>query len=263
MSGSVTPDSVSFNRAADYYDDTRRREPATMSRIVDLLVENLAGRGQCLEVGVGTGRLALPLATAGIEMAGVDISEQMLSKLIENAGGRPPFQLAVADARALPFPDGWFGATLISHVLQLVADWQQVVTELVRVVGTGGVVIVDLGWRRGLRLELQQRFADEVGLERIDIGLDPKRVADLDREFARHGAVLRELPRVVETRDARVGDLVDRLEAGVVPVTWSVDEVTRRKAAAAVRTWARQRYGSLDRPRAIETIIAMRAYDVR
>lgn len=254
--------SVSFDRAAEYYDETRSRTSATMEALVDLLVAELAGRGQCLEVGVGTGRIALPLARAGVQMAGVDIAPEMLARLAEKAGGRAPFPVAIADATALPFPDDWFGAALVSHVLQLVPNWPSAVAELVRVVTPGGVVVIDLGWRRGIRRELQGRFAAEAGLRSIDVGLDPERVADLDAEFAAFGAELRELPQIVETGAAPLAELLNRMAAGQIPVTWPVEEHRRRAAAAAVANWAERRFGPLDEPRPLETIVAMRAYDV-
>ncbi len=66
-----------------------------MSRLTDLLARELRGRQPCLEVGVGTGRLALPLRERGIAMVGADSSGAMLRQLVANAGGdqeMPPLQ---------------------------------------------------------------------------------------------------------------------------------------------------------------------------
>src|SRR5436190_12229475 len=53
---------------------------------VELLAE-LAGDGPALELAIGTGRLALPLARRGIEMHGIDASEVMVAKLRDKPGG--------------------------------------------------------------------------------------------------------------------------------------------------------------------------------
>src|SRR5712664_837867 len=90
--------SVNFDRAAGFYDQSRRQSPSVDAETAALLCQELAGRGRCLEIGVGTGRIGLPLHNAGIEMAGVDISPLMVQRLVEKAGGRPPFPLALADA---------------------------------------------------------------------------------------------------------------------------------------------------------------------
>ena len=53
---------------------------------VEALAE-LAGSGPVLELAVGTGRVALPLAERGLEVHGIDISEAMVAKLREKPGG--------------------------------------------------------------------------------------------------------------------------------------------------------------------------------
>jgi SAM-dependent methyltransferase len=60
--------------AADMFD------PDVVDPIVDFLVE-LAGDGSALELGIGTGRIALPLAQRGIRVHGIDLSEAMVSRL--------------------------------------------------------------------------------------------------------------------------------------------------------------------------------------
>src|SRR6266540_871990 len=53
---------------------------------VETLAE-LAGSGPVLELAIGTGRLALPLAERGLEVHGIDASEAMVAKLREKPGG--------------------------------------------------------------------------------------------------------------------------------------------------------------------------------
>src|SRR5262249_38300537 len=55
-------------------------------------LEHLAGSGPALELGIGTGRIALPLAARGIRVDGIDFSPAMVAKLRAKPGGD---QLAV------------------------------------------------------------------------------------------------------------------------------------------------------------------------
>jgi SAM-dependent methyltransferase len=48
----------------------------------------LAGDGQVLELGIGTGRIALPLARRGVPVAGIDLSRAMVERLRAKPGGR-------------------------------------------------------------------------------------------------------------------------------------------------------------------------------
>jgi SAM-dependent methyltransferase len=53
---------------------------------IDILAD-LAGGGRALELGIGTGRVALPLSARGIEVHGIDVSSAMVSKLKAKPGG--------------------------------------------------------------------------------------------------------------------------------------------------------------------------------
>jgi SAM-dependent methyltransferase len=71
---------------ADVY-DAWFHPPSDPGAAVDFLVE-LAGSGTALELAIGTGRIALPLATRGVEIRGIDASTAMVDKLREKPGGR-------------------------------------------------------------------------------------------------------------------------------------------------------------------------------
>jgi len=51
------------------------------------LLENLVGHGPALELGIGTGRVALPLARRGVEVRGVDVSPAMVARMRAKPGG--------------------------------------------------------------------------------------------------------------------------------------------------------------------------------
>lgn len=74
-------------RVAAFYDE--RSAPLSAPEVVDPVVdvlERLAGAGGALEFGIGTGRIALPLAARGVRVAGIDNSEAMLARLRDKPG---------------------------------------------------------------------------------------------------------------------------------------------------------------------------------
>ncbi len=73
--------------AARYDDDAGIFEPAVVDPVVDLLVE-LAGSGRALELGIGTGRIALPLARQGVQVHGIELSNAMAARLRAKPGGQ-------------------------------------------------------------------------------------------------------------------------------------------------------------------------------
>jgi SAM-dependent methyltransferase len=72
---------------AERYDETSADmfDPARVDPIVDFLVER-ATDGTALELGIGTGRIALPLAQRGIRVHGIDLSEAMVARLRAKSG---------------------------------------------------------------------------------------------------------------------------------------------------------------------------------
>ena len=68
---------------AEMYRDVQRGDELAAVAFL----EQLAGRGPALELAIGTGRIALPLAARGIRVDGVDISPAMVAQLRAKPGG--------------------------------------------------------------------------------------------------------------------------------------------------------------------------------
>lgn len=95
-------------------------------------------RGDVLEVGIGTGR-DLPLYPPGVRLTGIDLSPAMLELARARAAalGRE-VDLRVADAEALPFPDGSFDTVVSTLVLCTVPGPERAVAEIRRVLRPDG-----------------------------------------------------------------------------------------------------------------------------
>lgn len=253
--------SVRFDRAAGYYDRTRSLASSTMQRIVPVLLSQLGSYQPCLEIGVGTGRIALPLHEAGIAMVGVDLSAPMLSELVAKAGGAPPFPLTVADASRLPLAGHSAGAALVVHVLHLIPDWRRVVDELIRVVRPGGRIVVDMGgFAEGPWQEVTSCFAEQASLELRGPGA--REPEEVDGALRARGASVQVLGSITETRSSTFNKGIKLFEDGLLSFTWGASPEVRAAAAAATREWARTRYGDLDATFDYELQINYRVYDL-
>jgi SAM-dependent methyltransferase len=94
--------------AATYDDESEELfQPAAIDPVVDLLVE-LAGGGRALELGIGTGRIAVPLAQRGVPVHGIDLSEAMVARLRAKPG-----------AEAIGVTVGDFAATRVDGAFSL------------------------------------------------------------------------------------------------------------------------------------------------
>jgi len=81
------PEDYFGERVAARYDESTAElfDPVVVGPVVDFLAE-LAGGGAALELGIGTGRIALPLAARGVRVHGIDLSEAMVARLRAKPG---------------------------------------------------------------------------------------------------------------------------------------------------------------------------------
>jgi SAM-dependent methyltransferase len=135
--------SVAFDRAAEYYDQTRGLPLDVAEQVADQIELAVGERSRLLEIGVGTGRISLPLHRRGRSMVGIDLSAPMLDQYRAKAAAERLAAPAVVrgDATRLPFRDQSFGGVIEAHVLHLIPGWREAVAEVRRVIAPGGVFL--------------------------------------------------------------------------------------------------------------------------
>lgn len=135
-------------RVVGQYDALRGHPPEVSSRIGRAIADLAGDRARVLELGVGTGRIALPAAEAGCVITGIDCSSQMLSRLVDQVESQGLVGLypVRGDISALPFRKAAFDAALAVHVLHLVADWAEVLDQVSRLVRPGGRLLLGRDW---------------------------------------------------------------------------------------------------------------------
>ncbi len=91
-------------RKATHYDDPEQREfqPAVIQETTGVLAELAAG-GPALELAIGTGRVALPLAARGVNVRGIELSEDMVAELRKKTGGAD-LEVVVGDMTSAAAP---------------------------------------------------------------------------------------------------------------------------------------------------------------
>lgn len=144
-------ESLSFDSIAKLYDETRVLDRSSLNSALDFLVERFPPTRftNVFYPGIGTGRIALPLAKRGYRITGADISEEMLALLKERlTQARQPLQVSVhkANVLKLPFPDGTFDMAIAVHLFYFILEWKQAVDEILRIVrGDGPLILMHTG----------------------------------------------------------------------------------------------------------------------
>jgi SAM-dependent methyltransferase len=211
--------SVAFDRVADRYDETRGGEERGrfLARELDPLLDRTR---PVLEVGVGTGLVALALGELGHRVVGVDLSPPMAVRAVERLGP----VVAIGDAMRLPVADAALDQSYSVWLLHLVGDRQVVLREVARILRPGGRYLVVPGYLDRPEKEMGAILWD------LDRALDPHNERVDDAEELRRlapGAGLRVVeehlcaPRRFEMSPEEVaGNLEDR----VYSILWDVDD---------------------------------------
>ncbi|MDQ3957240.1 MAG: class I SAM-dependent methyltransferase [Actinomycetota bacterium] len=163
-------DATYGDRIAEIYDDMYE-DLFDKDEVVGVLA-GLAGSGPALELAIGTGRIALPLAGRGVEVHGIDASEAMVAKLRAKPGG---------DALAVTMGDFADVAVEASYTLVYVVfntffalqtqeDQVRCFANVARRLTPGGSFLVEAYFPDVARFDRGQRVhANRVRIDRISL----------------------------------------------------------------------------------------------
>ena len=160
------------------YDDSEgwMFDRAHIEAVVDFLAD-LAGNGTALELGIGTGRIALPLAERGVRVHGIDLSEAMVARLRAKPGGdRIPVTIGdFATARV----DGTFSLAYLvfNTIMNLTTQGEQVACfeNAAAQLEPGGCFVIEVGVPALQRLPPGETFQpfhfgeNHVGIDEYDV----------------------------------------------------------------------------------------------
>jgi ubiquinone/menaquinone biosynthesis C-methylase UbiE len=135
---------VDFSKNASIYD--QRHGAALAPEIArDLAFQGNLAPGECvLDVGAGTGRVAMAFAALGYGIVALDAALPMLDELCRKARDREILAVVGEGAR-LPFLAGHFDAVILARVLYVMADWQTVLRQASEVLKPGGCLFHEWG----------------------------------------------------------------------------------------------------------------------
>ena len=152
---------------AERYDESTADMP--VEPVIDFLAE-LAGGGAALELAIGTGRIAMPLAARGVRVQGIDLSPDMVAQLRKKTGGAE-IPVAIGDY-ATTRVDGTFSLVYIvfnsinNQTTQdaQVASFQNAAAHL----EPGGCLVVEVGTPAGEPLSVFDLSETHVGVDEYE-----------------------------------------------------------------------------------------------
>ena len=133
---------------AEHYDhdESPMFDPLVVGATVDFLTD-LAGDGAALELGIGTGRIALPLAARGVPVHGIDLSPDMVAQL-QAKPGAADIGVTIGDFATTSVPGTFSLAYLVFNTIgNLTSQDDQVAcfTNAGRHLEPGGSFVIEVG----------------------------------------------------------------------------------------------------------------------
>lgn len=257
--GALVPTSVTFDRAAGYYDATRGFPPGVEQEVAALFARagGLGAGSRVLEIGVGTGRVAVPLAARTGRYTGVDLSAPMLAKLVGKRGPHP-IDLVRADVARLPLAAGCFDAVIAVHVFHLMAGWREALAGIARALRPGGLLLHGGDDRAGG--PAWQRWRDQLDgqLGAQEVGVPRARIEGFPGDEGWEPAGVHQ---IAYRRRLRPRAFLDLVAGRAWSVTWPLSDAELAAAVALLRADLEAEFGSdLEREVDVETGFWVRAY---
>lgn len=251
--------SIAFDRAAGFYDATRGFPPGVDERVAELFVAagSLGPASRLLELGIGTGRIALPLAPRVGSYTGVDLSRAMLAQLARKARASQVCPVR-GDATRLPFTSGAFDAAIGVHVFHLIPGWRAVLAEIARVLRPEGLLLhgADEQVRGETWGSWRRRVEAELGMENVGVARD--RIGSfLEEEGWRPAG---DPQRLAFSRRLRPSELVASVRGRLWSMCWRMCDAQVEQAAVALQAEFGARFGDLERPVEVEAGFWVRAH---
>jgi ubiquinone/menaquinone biosynthesis C-methylase UbiE len=241
--------SYNFDRMSSKYDDTRALPAQVTDHICRWVLSRLPVDPTICEIGVGTGRIAIPFIQRGIRYTGFDISEQMLERARTKLGNDlQQASLLLADVtQILPLAPSSQDAAVAVHILHLV-DAPRALNELRRVLKPDGVFI--WGFQEqdedSPAMEIRRHFFKAT----ILIGAEPKRdffVSEARQLLADWGTGVSRHAVATWSRSFTARAILESLAARIPSSTWHLTDEVLGQAIRQTEEWAKNRYGDLDR----------------
>lgn len=252
--------SVNFDPAIEFYDATRGFPAGEEASIGALFARagSFTPQTRALEIGIGTGRIALPTAPHTAAYYGIDLSRGMLGKLHSKRRGEPVY-IAQADATRLPFADAAFDVVIGVHVFHLISGWQNAVREIWRVLKPGGLLLH--GWNHRLaNHQLEQVWEAAVDVS-SDVGLSYSRGETLDAFLTQHGwekqgDELHHAFTILRSPAQYVDDMQGRRWSRC----WRMTDQQIARGVAALQAFIAQTYPDPSQPEHLQSSFHIQAY---
>lgn len=243
-------------RVIHLYNKQRAHPPDVSEQIGTAIMAQVGGDKRVLEIGIGTGRIAKPVAQAGGHVVGFDLSPHMLGEVFGGATSITTGSLHItqADMHHFPFPDNHFDAVMAVHVLHLAKDWQRVLQEVARVLKPDGAFIQGDDWIDPQSVTSRIRNELRMHAVRLDPSMMPPSAGVSKAEVLADlgGSATQEHIAAEWMAEASAAERLAIIEKRLDTESWIFSDEMFAKIYAHLQGFARDNWPDLDAKQAVQ-----------
>jgi SAM-dependent methyltransferase len=232
---------VDFSANALLYD--RRHGSVLAPDVARSLVSSGAmERGaRILDIGAGTGRVAIAFASIGCETVAIEPALPMLIELRRKAAEHP-VELVAGEGARLPFSRRKFDGVILARILYLMSDWRAVLREACDVLRPGGLLFhewgngqPDEGW-----VQIREKARAMFQCAGIEEPFHPgvRSEAEVDQLLMGLGFI-RSTDLVIGPGSAMtLRNFLERMESGELSYLWNVPKQVQESCLPLLKKWS-------------------------
>jgi SAM-dependent methyltransferase len=243
---------VDFSQNAHAYD--RRHGAVLSASLATNLVEaaQLGPGFKVLDVGAGTGRVAIALAALGCGVVALDPSRAMLDVLQDKVRSvrlqpdRVPIHLIAAEGSRLPFADSSFDVVVLARILYLMPDWREVLSDIARALKPHGQILHE--WGNGTSDEEWVQIRERARMLFEEAGVanpfhpGARSESEVDEFLAGRGFAVYDHVRVNGDVYLTLADFMARITNGECSYTWDVPSEVQRLCLPRLEEWVAEHF---------------------
>jgi SAM-dependent methyltransferase len=237
------PERVDFSDNSKIYD--HRHGAVISDQLTQAVANRLPRDATIIDIGAGTGRVSVALASNGFQVVAVDPSIPMLQTMQQKSGEARVVAVA-AEGSCLPFRRNGADAVVLARLLYVVPDWQGLLREAKEVLRRGGILFHE--WGNGDASEAWVQVREKARLLFQEAGVETpfhpgaRSEGEVDSCLRDLGFLRREQIKAGAGPAITLSDFLSKIRSGELSYVWNVPKDVQDSCLPQLRRWCEDKF---------------------
>jgi SAM-dependent methyltransferase len=232
------PDRVDFSANSKIYD--HRHGSVISDQLAQAVADRLPRDAMIIDIGAGTGRVSVALASKGIQVIAVDPAVPMLQTMQQKSGAARVVAVA-AEGSCLPFRRNSADAVILARLLYVVPDWRDLLREAKEVLRRGGILFHE--WGNGDASEAWVQVREKARSLFQEAGVEspfhPGARSEVEVDSCLRGLGFRRRENIEAGAGPAItlADFLNKIQSGELSYVWNVPRDVQDSCLPQLRRW--------------------------